>query len=101
MEQMYLLSEADRAASDLLDMEKYVQWHSRHRLDQVIFRRKGDKFQLIVKAVKNKRFWAAYLDGATWSQVLRLGGEWGVKGLLTWSQDIYPSKDAKAYVRSL
>lgn len=78
--------------NDWLDLGKHVAWHGGYKLDQVICRQNEGGWQLILKAWRRGRPYAAYWQAETLSEAFDYGGQVASKGLLEWELDKYPSK---------
>lgn len=82
-------------ASEWLDLEKHVAWHGGYKLDQAVCRQNDEGWLLILKAHRNGRVYAAFIQAATLAEAYELGGEFAARGILTWQQDNWPSKRLK------
>lgn len=74
-----------------LDIEKHIGWHGGYRLNQLVLKKNDEGWLLIVKAHRNGRAYAAYLQTESLPEAYEFGGELASRGLLTWQQDKWPS----------
>jgi len=79
-------------AAQWLDLQKHVAWHGGYRLDQVVCRKNADGWLLILKAHRNGRAYASFLQTESLEEAYEFGGELAARGLLTWQQDKWPSR---------
>lgn len=84
-----------RMGNDWLDLEKHVAWHGGYVLDQVIAGKNEGGWLLILKAHRNGRAYACFIQCASLSEAYELGGEFGSRGVLTWQPDKRPGKWVK------
>lgn len=82
--------------NDWLDLEKHVAWHGGYVLNGVVTKRNEGGWLLILKAHRNGRAYASYIQCASLSECFELGGEFAARGIFTWQEDQWPSKWLKA-----
>lgn len=85
--------------AQFLDLEKHVSWHGGFILDQVVFRRQEEGWVVIFKVHRNGQAYAAFINGATLPETIELAGEFADRGILSWSQDKYPSNRLKKLLK--
>lgn len=86
-------------ASEWLDIEKHIAWHGGYVLNQVVCKRNEEGWLLIVKAHRNGRAYAAFLQTGTLAEAYELGGEFASRGVFTWQDDRWPSKWLKRQLK--
>lgn len=82
-------------AAEWLDTAKHVAWHYGMSLDQVVCKKNEAGWLLIIKAHKNRRVYASFVQAASLAEAFELGGELAARGHLTWKWDKWPSKRLK------
>ena len=86
----------DVELADLYSIDKNIAWLDGLEFDQLIVRRQGDHFLAMVKATKGKKPYIAYVASQTYADTLQTVASFASKGVLTWKEDIYPSKRVRS-----
>ena len=86
----------DVELADLYSIDKNIALLDGLEFDQLIVRRQGDHFLAMVKATKGKKPYIAYVASQTYADTLQTVASFASKGVLTWKEDIYPSKRVRS-----
>lgn len=87
-----------QVAAQWLDLEKYIAWHDKLVLDQVICKKVDEGWLVILKAPGRRGPLASFILAGSLIEAFEMAGEWASRGVLTWVEDKWPPKARKQFL---